>query len=135
MVVPATTCHHLPPYTFARDRAPDTPHPFLDNPSAAPLGWGLNRGHYDVRLTGQDCERGTFGQRHAVLWDQQTGTSPQQLSTLPAVTCTHATYCAVAGALPVQQLMMKASLGLRAMLCLFLAFRCVWNRMPADAGW
>jgi hypothetical protein len=56
-----------------RDKAPDTPHPFLDNPASAPLGWGLNTGHYDVRLTGQDCERGTFGQRHAVLWDQTTG--------------------------------------------------------------
>ncbi|WIA12981.1 hypothetical protein OEZ85_006593, partial [Tetradesmus obliquus] len=55
-----------------RDRTPDTPHPFLDDPASAPLGWGLNTGHYDVRLTGQDCERGTFGQRHAVLWDQQT---------------------------------------------------------------
>lgn len=56
-----------------RDKAPDTPHPFLDNPTSAPLGWGLNTGHYDVRLTGQDCERGTFGQRHAVLWDKNTG--------------------------------------------------------------
>jgi hypothetical protein len=56
-----------------RDSQPDTPHPFLDDPSSAPLGWGLNRGHYDVRLTGQDVERGTFGQRHAVLWDQHTG--------------------------------------------------------------
>ncbi|KAF6260765.1 thiamine diphosphate-binding protein [Scenedesmus sp. NREL 46B-D3] len=55
-----------------RDRTPDTPHPFLDDPASAPLGWGLNTGHYNVRLTGQDCERGTFGQRHAVLWDQQT---------------------------------------------------------------
>eukprot|EP00879_Flechtneria_rotunda_P017667 GHRR01018519.1.p1 GENE.GHRR01018519.1~~GHRR01018519.1.p1 ORF type:complete len:632 (+),score=225.54 GHRR01018519.1:2874-4769(+) len=55
-----------------RDPIPDTPHPFLDNPAAAPLGWGLNRGHYDVRISGQDCERGTFGQRHAVLWDQKT---------------------------------------------------------------
>lgn len=62
------------PTCYCRDKAPDTPHPFLDNPASAPLGWGLNRGHYDVRLTGQDCERGTFGQRHAVLWDQKTGT-------------------------------------------------------------
>jgi hypothetical protein len=59
--------------SVCRDRTPDTPHPFLDDPASAPLGWGLNTGHYDVRLTGQDCERGTFGQRHAVLWDQQTG--------------------------------------------------------------
>jgi hypothetical protein len=40
---------------------------------SVPLGLGLNRGHYDVRLTGQDVERGTFNQRHAVLYDQQTG--------------------------------------------------------------
>lgn len=31
-----------------------------------------------MRLTGQDCERGTFGQRHAVLWDRNTG--PLQVS-------------------------------------------------------
>ncbi|GBG61860.1 hypothetical protein CBR_g23813 [Chara braunii] len=28
--------------------------------------------HYYVRLSGQDCERGTFNQRHAVLYDQKT---------------------------------------------------------------
>jgi len=38
-----------------------------------PLGLGLNYGHYSIRLTGQDVERGTFNQRHAVLWDQNTG--------------------------------------------------------------
>ncbi|WP_047264734.1 2-oxoglutarate dehydrogenase E1 component [Candidatus Liberibacter africanus] len=27
---------------------------------------------YKVRLSGQDCERGTFSQRHAVLYDQET---------------------------------------------------------------
>jgi 2-oxoglutarate dehydrogenase E1 component len=26
-----------------------------------------------VRLSGQDSERGTFNQRHAILFDQQTG--------------------------------------------------------------
>ena len=26
-----------------------------------------------VRLTGQDCARGTFSQRHAVIWDQNSG--------------------------------------------------------------
>ena len=34
---------------------------------------GLNRGHYAVRLSGQDSERGTFNQRHAALYDQTTG--------------------------------------------------------------
>lgn len=34
---------------------------------------GLNRGHYAVRLSGQDSERGTFNQRHAALYDQHTG--------------------------------------------------------------
>ncbi|MEG8099137.1 2-oxoglutarate dehydrogenase E1 component [Candidatus Liberibacter brunswickensis] len=28
---------------------------------------------YKVRLSGQDCERGTFSHRHAVLYDQETG--------------------------------------------------------------
>ena len=34
---------------------------------------GLNQGHYGVRLTGQDVERGTFNQRHAAIYDQTTG--------------------------------------------------------------
>lgn len=34
---------------------------------------GLNKGHYSVRLTGQDVARGTFGQRHAVIVDTVTG--------------------------------------------------------------
>ena len=34
---------------------------------------GLNRGHYAVRLSGQDSERGTFNQRHAAVYDQTTG--------------------------------------------------------------
>ena len=34
---------------------------------------GLNWGAYAVRLTGQDSERGTFNQRHAVLYDQING--------------------------------------------------------------
>jgi 2-oxoglutarate dehydrogenase complex dehydrogenase (E1) component-like enzyme len=46
----------------------------MDDPSpSSPLGWGLNRGHYSVRLAGQDAARGTFGQRHAVVWDQRAG--------------------------------------------------------------
>ena len=28
-----------------------------------------------VRLTGQDCARGTFSQRHAVVWDAETGST------------------------------------------------------------
>ncbi|GMH36461.1 hypothetical protein BSKO_04329 [Bryopsis sp. KO-2023] len=34
---------------------------------------GLNKGHYHVRLTGQDVERGTFNHRQAVYYDQATG--------------------------------------------------------------
>ena len=47
-----------------------------------PLNWGfaetlayasiLQDGH-EVRLSGQDCGRGTFAHRHAVLYDQKTG--------------------------------------------------------------
>jgi 2-oxoglutarate dehydrogenase E1 component len=48
-----------------------------------PIDWGyaenlayatlLHQG-FSVRLTGQDCGRGTFAHRHAVLHDQETGT-------------------------------------------------------------
>lgn len=34
---------------------------------------GLNVSHFAIRLTGQDVERGTFNQRHAVFYDQATG--------------------------------------------------------------
>ena len=40
--------------------------------SAGPAS-GLNRGQYAVRLSGQDSERGTFSQRHSVLYDQIDG--------------------------------------------------------------
>lgn len=49
-----------------------------------PLNWGaaeilsyatlLNEGH-EIRFTGQDCGRGTFSHRYAVLYDQDTGKS------------------------------------------------------------
>eukprot|EP00051_Salpingoeca_urceolata_P002017 m.46182 g.46182 ORF g.46182 m.46182 type:complete len:1161 (+) comp11836_c0_seq1:131-3613(+) len=34
---------------------------------------GLNVGHYNIRLSGQDSQRGTFNSRHSVLYDQTTG--------------------------------------------------------------
>src|SRR5262249_54382060 len=37
-----------------------------------------------VRLTGQDCRRGTFSQRHAVLYDANTGESFTPLAALSA---------------------------------------------------
>ena len=37
----------------------------------------------DVRLSGQDCERGTFNQRHAVLYDQVEALSRRNLSYTP----------------------------------------------------
>jgi 2-oxoglutarate dehydrogenase E1 component len=36
-----------------------------------------------IRLTGEDVARGTFGQRHAVLYDAETGTAFTPLQTLP----------------------------------------------------
>ena len=40
---------------------------------ALALGTLLKEGH-PVRLSGQDCERGTFSQRHSVLYDQDDET-------------------------------------------------------------
>lgn len=34
---------------------------------------GLNYSHFGVRLSGQDSQRGTFNQRHAVIHDVKTG--------------------------------------------------------------
>lgn len=39
---------------------------------------------YGVRLTGQDTRRGTFSQRHAVVFDQTTGAEHTPLATLAA---------------------------------------------------
>ncbi len=38
---------------------------------------------YPIRLTGQDSARGTFSQRHATLWDTETGEKHTPLQTLP----------------------------------------------------
>jgi len=38
--------------------------------------------NYPVRLSGQDCERGTFSQRHSVLSDQSTGNTYTPLNNL-----------------------------------------------------
>jgi 2-oxoglutarate dehydrogenase E1 component len=38
---------------------------------------------YPIRLTGQDSARGTFSQRHATLWDVETGESHTPLQALP----------------------------------------------------
>lgn len=56
-----------------------------------PLDWGyaeilayatlLDEG-YPVRLTGQDCQRGTFSHRHAVLHDQKTDATYSPLAAL-----------------------------------------------------
>ena len=45
----------------------------IDWAFAESLAWGtlMNEG-YHVRLSGQDCVRGTFSQRHAVFFDSQT---------------------------------------------------------------
>lgn len=45
---------------------------------------GLNRGHYKVRLSGQDVERGTFSQRHFVVHDTETGDKYYPLSNISA---------------------------------------------------
>lgn len=37
-----------------------------------------------IRLSGQDCERGTFSQRHAILHDAKTGAEYSPLKSMPA---------------------------------------------------
>ncbi|TCD15935.1 2-oxoglutarate dehydrogenase E1 component [Oricola cellulosilytica] len=45
----------------------------IDWATAEALAFGsLVQEGYGVRLSGQDCERGTFSQRHSVLYDQKT---------------------------------------------------------------
>lgn len=45
-------------------------------------GAGATRGRAPVRLSGQDCKRGTFSHRHAVLFDQENGTEYAPLQNL-----------------------------------------------------
>ncbi|WP_181700672.1 2-oxoglutarate dehydrogenase E1 component [Chthonobacter albigriseus] len=45
----------------------------IDWATAESLAFGsLVMGGHKIRLSGQDCERGTFSQRHSVLYDQET---------------------------------------------------------------
>ena len=44
-----------------------------NNSDSSSAASGLNVGSYAIRLSGQDVERGTFDQRHAVLRDAATG--------------------------------------------------------------
>jgi 2-oxoglutarate dehydrogenase E1 component len=41
---------------------------------------GLNFSHFGIRLSGQDSERGTFNQRHAVIYDTLTRMPAHTLS-------------------------------------------------------
>jgi len=43
---------------------------------------GLNKGHYEIRLSGQDVERGTFNQRHFAAFDQRTAEKYLPLSNI-----------------------------------------------------
>ena len=65
--------------------------------NAKPLSWGtaemlafaslLNEG-YGIRLSGQDSGRGTFAQRHAKLYDQETGEKHSPLEAIkPKAVC------------------------------------------------
>jgi len=55
----------------------------VDWAMAEALAFGsLLQDGYPVRLSGQDCRRGTFNQRHAVLIDHETGAEHVPLSTL-----------------------------------------------------
>jgi len=47
---------------------------------------------YPIRLTGQDSARGTFSQRHATLWDVETGGSYTPLQALPGAKASFAVH-------------------------------------------
>ncbi|KAI8096651.1 oxoglutarate dehydrogenase, E1 component [Halteromyces radiatus] len=53
----------------------------IDWATAEALAWGslLMEGHH-IRMSGQDVERGTFSQRHSVVFDQKTGTPYNSLN-------------------------------------------------------
>lgn len=56
----------------------------IDWGTAEALAFGtLLREGYIVRLSGQDCERGTFSHRHSVLHDQNTSEKYVPLNTVP----------------------------------------------------
>ncbi len=57
-----------------RAEAPTDSKPGIDWAQAEALAIGsVMQDRVAVRLTGQDCARGTFSQRHAVLWEEGTG--------------------------------------------------------------
>ena len=47
---------------------------------------------YSIRLTGQDTARGTFSQRHATLWDVETGEKHTPLQALPGAKASFAVH-------------------------------------------
>lgn len=62
----------------------ETDAPALDWAAAEELAFAsILADGISIRLTGQDAERGTFGQRHAVLHDAATGKLHTPLQTLP----------------------------------------------------
>jgi 2-oxoglutarate dehydrogenase E1 component len=71
----------------------------LDKPSA--IDWSLGESlafasilaeGTPIRLTGQDTQRGTFSQRHAVLFDPETGTVLTPLQQIPQAAAAFAVY-------------------------------------------
>ena len=58
--------------TFGAKTSQTTTHSDWAHAEALALGSVMQDG-ISVRLTGQDCARGTFSQRHAVVWDIETG--------------------------------------------------------------
>jgi 2-oxoglutarate dehydrogenase E1 component len=82
--------HHRPLPRCNRKPRCDRTGEGIDWATAESLAFGtLCSTAIPIRLSGQDCERGTFSQRHTVLYDQETRTATSRSTTWSAAQAGH----------------------------------------------